>query len=150
MKKIVLLPAILLICLAVIVGAFNVVSGSNNRPYTLQEAMIELSSFSYSMDDVDYLLDRINRLWSDSNAYPSQGGGENGGIGGRTNSFGTPLYIANTGIDWLDSLLQTLSDALCSVLTLGEILYVFIRDTFTLFATIFSIAKNLLIGVPIT
>lgn len=149
MKKIVLLPAILMICLAVTVGAFNVVSGNDNRPYTLQEAMQELSSFSYSMDDVTAILERINELWG-TDTLASAGGGANGGGTLVSARFGTSGYIADTGVDWLDTLLQTLSDALCTVLSLGEIVYIFIRDTFTLFVTVFSIAKNLLIGVPIT
>ena len=149
MKKFLLIPAIVLLVCCVTVGAFNAVSGQKNRPMTLMESLEEIASIEYSLDDMSDLLDDISSAWSDEpSTYPS-----GGSVGGRfpkpeDTHFGGKLYESNSGEEWIDTLLNGLSDFVYTVATVVQLLLLFIQDTFAIVSTLFNVMVKFFVGVP--
>ena len=149
MTKFLLIPAIILLACCVSVGAFNAVSGSNNRPMTFNESLVTLSEVDISIDDMSILIDSIQDAWATESAsiYPSQGGVVSGGSRDESN-FGEKNYEADTGTDWIDSFLNFLSDFCFTLVTLINILVLLVKDTISIVVTFFDLMVKFFFGVP--
>ena len=159
MKKIILIPAIILLVCCVTVGAFNVVSNSNNRPMTFYESLVAFSEIDFSFDEMANLLEKISRMWSaDDSSYAGPGGspGNTGGggtiveNGGYSNQFGSPNYKADTGLKWLDNVLNFCSNFIATVNIFIQLLVLLVRDAITTVYTLFDIITRFVVGVPKT
>ncbi len=154
MKKIIIIPAIILLVCCVTVGAFNVVLGSANRPMTFYEAFVALSNIEFSFDEIQNLLYTLSDLWSpNSSTYPSMGGSsdDTGGGGSRVEApFGSPNYKADSGYEWLDSVLDFLSNCISTFYIIIQFIVLLIKDTLKMLYMLFDIITKFVIGVPKT
>ena len=164
MKKIILIPAIILLVCCITVGAFNVVTRQNNRPMTFYESLITISEIEFSLDDMAYILNKISELWTEeASSYAGVGGspGNTGGGGtfpGADNSFslldipsgmfGSIEYEADTGFEWLNPILNTISKIIATIILVFNLLVLIVQDAVTTVSTLFEIILKFIIGVP--
>ena len=165
MKKILLIPAIILLACCVTVGAFNVVTKSDNRPMTFYEALEEVSNIEFSLDDMTYILSKISELWTgETSTYPGPGGrpGQQGAGGTMfedgsfslfeipSGYFGSLDYEADSGIEWLDSILVTISKVIATFILIIDLLILIVYDAVTTVSKLFDIITRFVVGVPKT
>ena len=140
MNKILLIPAIVLLFCCVIVGAFNAVTGSNNRPMTFNDSLVTLSEVDLSIDDMLTLIESIQEVWGfgqdgDSNAS-------------EENSFGQKNYQADSGAEWLNNVLNFLSDLCFTLITLIKMVILIIDILISIIVTLFDLTVKFFFGVP--
>lgn len=164
MKKILLIPAIILLVCCVTVGAFNVVTKSDNRPMTFYEALEEISHIEFSLDEMSNILSKISDLWTEeASTYPGPGGrpGQQGGFGSLddgsngileipSGNFGSLDYEANTDWKWLNSVLNTISKVISTIILIFDLLIFIVKDAVTTVYTLFDVIMRFVVGVPKT
>lgn len=143
MRKIFLIPAIVLLICCVTVGAFNAVGGQNNRPLTFTETLSTLADIEYSIDDMALLVNSIQEVWATDTS--ESGGGEST----RPDSkFGQKGYQADTGMSWLDTILEVVSNFCFTFFALIQLVVLVCKDTTTTIATLFNLMVKFFFGVP--
>ena len=134
MNKAFLTPLIILLFFAVMVGAFNIFYGSNNRPYRLSEFLHEVANIEFDVGLIRGLIDG-------QSTYPSAGGGENGSGGG---TFDTWLPEDDGEFTWEDvlSFFEILFNIIVSLLD-------FVINLSNWIIQVVALLFNFAIGVPV-
>lgn len=134
MKKIFLIPIIVLLFFAVVVGAMNVVTGAKNRPYRLYEFLEDCANINFDLS--------LIRNFVDGDTFAGPGGGSNGG-GGGSGFDDEPLWDDNK------SLLENIGNCVKQIGTILITIVDTLINVVNVVCQVVVLLWNFCVGVPI-
>ena len=116
----------MLVC-GVTVGAFNVVTGNNNRPMTFMETFEEISNISFSVQDIADGFNKLAEEWSDDSK---------------------PSDLEDPNKEWLDQIGEYFNNIMHTLLILLDLISTVINDIIKLISTLLTLVLRFFVGVP--
>ena len=127
MKKLLFIPLVIMLVCGVTVGAFNVVTGNNNRPMTFMETFEEISNISFSVQDIADAFNDLSEEWSDDQK---------------------PTDFENSNLTWSEQLGEIFNNLMHTFLILFDMISTVINDTVKIISTLLTLTLRFFVGVP--